>query len=677
MADYEIPRYGSLGTTTHGWLMNAVAEGAAWLGAQVPATQWEAVRTRLSGPAGTPLDGQSNLNFTKVKRVVREIVASLSNFRHEGEYKPRWDKELYQRATHLTQLDENWYHECKAVQRVREGVQYGVGFGTGYWYEIWDPDMHGPFKGNIKLQALPPDAVTFVQLPADHDIQRAYMTIVRLEMPINLAKATYARTNQAFADSLVPDRNNPGWIAKGLKKVQQFLAPALRVAGLSRGAQNEGSFPTVDIYHAYTADASINDTGFPMEMGAVGTNWRYTVPSLGDPIPLDQINPATNEPFTRPAEAADCQLFPLRRLTIFASSGICYDGSSPWWHGATPVAAIKFNDWAWEALGGSTPAEIMSIEDGIIALMRGIEDSAAARLDPPVLYDDQLVASNFTEQFNPRKAGARAAAQINAGKILEYPVDPNSYNVQNWIPEFIQSQEARMDYLSGVTDLVAIAKAKQVPGADTLEKLMEMAGPIVQDMVRALEEPLTQLGEWRKAYYLQFYTRPRVITITGVDGNMEDVQYVPEMLAPYIAGESAQQRSQRLRLMVDAFKYQVTESGINEIHRMTTKLYYLQLMKGGFPLSWWTMAEISKIPNFGPAPDGTHNEMQRWIAQQRMLMELQGVAAEESAAGAAAAGVPPEGSPTGQQGPGRPPSNQRPPKIEQKDGGTRSTVTTS
>lgn len=42
---------------------------------------------------------------------------------------------------------------------------------------------------------------------------------------------------------------------------------------------------------------------------------------------------------------------------------------------------------------------------------------------------------------------------------------------------------------------------------DTLEKLMEMAGPIVQDMVRAIEKPLTQLGNLREALYLRG-TRP-------------------------------------------------------------------------------------------------------------------------------------------------------------------------
>jgi len=695
MADptpYEIPRYGAPASSLHPWLLNALAEGQAWLGAQSPAADWERAQQVLSGPSGDPNvpAGQSSVGYNKVKRTIRELVAALANFRHEGAIKARWDKSLYTRAHIFTQLDENAYRTCKFNVAHRGALQYALGLGTAYIYETWNKHKHGPYLGDIDQKAISPADVFFVQLPADHDIQKAYAVIIREEMPLNLAKATYGATNAAFAASLVPDRNTPGFLARGLQKVQQFLSPALRVGGLAQ-KKAEGSFPTVDIFHMYTLDAGINDSGFPVQMGAHGTNWSYTVPSLGDPVNTTQINPQTGEYFTRPAEAEDCRLFPLRRLTIFARTGICYDGSSPWWHGQVPLARLRFNDWTWESLGSSTAAEIISMQDGIVALMRLIEDSAAARLDPPMLYDDTLVSSTFAQAFNPRRAGARAAAQINAGEIVKFPVDPGTYDVPPWIPEWIQAQEGRMDYQTGVTDMVAIAKAKQVPGADTLEKLLEMAGPIVQDMVRALEEPLVELGNWRIAYYLQFYTRPRMITTVGPNGTAEDIQYTPDMILPGAHDESSALRTERARQSISSFMYEVTESGINQIHRMTTKLFYLQLMKAGFPISWWTMAEVAQIPNFGPPPEGTHTEMEKYVAQQHMMAELQVDLAEQMALvgpaggvppgqGGAPAGKPPVGGPVSDQfkkGPGRPNSDQKPPRIESKDGGTRSTVTTS
>lgn len=690
-SQYEIPSFRLPAAQIFGWALEAVQEGEGWLKAQRPAVEWDRALSTLSETgSGEELVGLSNLGYNKTRRVARELVASLSNFRHEGEFKTTADNKLYDVAHTLTKLDKNWYRTTYANEAHRAALQYAVATGTGYLYETWDKHFWSPYRGDIRLEALAPQDVTFVQLPKNHDIQRAYAVIIKEELPLNLARAIYAETNKEFADTLMPDRDAPGWMQKGLRKVQQFVAPALRVAGRTPTAAANASFPTVDIFHMYVLDRSTNETGSPIDMGALGTNWAYTVPAKGDPMPTGIRNPATGNFFTKPATDAECKLFPMRRYVIFSRTGMAYDGSSPWWHGDVPIARIRFTDWAWEALGTSQIADLKTMQDGIVALMRGIEDSAAARLDPPMLYDDQMSAS-WAQAFNPRKAGSRAAAPLSQLNPMQFPVPPEYYNVPTWIPEWIQQQEDRMDYLAATRDLVAIAKAKQVPGADTLEKLMEMAGPIVQDLVRSIEHPLQRLGDWRKAYYFQFYTRERMLTLTGADGIEFDVQYKPEELAKIDTTvtplETEQQFTTRKRRSIEEFRYHVTESGINEIHRMSNKLLYIQLSKLGFPISWWTLAQVCQIPNFGPPPEGTNTELERWIAQKRIEIDLALEQQAQVAQGAEAMGLggpegaPGEGAPGegGGQG-GRPPSFQEAPKmVTKKDpaGGNRSTITTS
>ena len=482
-------------------MLESVQEGEAWLRTQRPAQGWESALQVLSEPDSPSIaDGLSSVSYNKTRRIFRELVAGLSNFRHEGEYKPTWDNKLYDTANTLTNLDRNWYKRTRAWQAHRAGLQYGLALGTGYLYQVWDKHFHSQYRGDIKLQAYGPQDVTFVQLPRDHNLQKAYAVIIREELPINLAKYIWSTDNPEFADSLVPDRDQPGWLSKGLQKLQQFVSPALRVAGRMGGQSDQRTtFPSVDIFHMYVMDGTINETGHPIQMGMKGTNWSYIVPSIGDAVPTATKNPETGNFFTTPAGAEQSRLFPLRRYVVFSRTAIAYDGTSPWWHGAVPLAKFSFGDLAWEALGASDMPGLKSMQDGIVALMRGIEDSAAARLDPPAIYDDQMVSSTWAQGFNPRKAGVRAAANLQMGDPIKYPILPAYYDVPSWITQWIEAQEGRMDYLSSATDLVAIAKAKQIPGADTLEKLMEMAGPIVQDNIRRLEEPLQQLGEWRKA----------------------------------------------------------------------------------------------------------------------------------------------------------------------------------
>lgn len=697
--NYTIPTIGTSGDHVHGWCMEAVAEGDAWLRSQYPSMDWEKALRALSGPGSQsdPLAGASQLSYKRSKRTAREMVASLSQFRHYGETKPCWDQALFDIAYTLNGLDESWYRQPTQHDEHRRGIQYAVALGTGYWWQTWDKYAHGRSRGDIRMTALSPQDVTFIQLPKDGDIQRAYGVLVREELPINLAKAIYGPQNRGFADNLVPDRMEPGWLAKGLQKVQQFLSPALRAAGRMTQEQ-QGSFPTVDIWHLYTMDGSINQGPLPIEMGPKGTNWSYTVPALGDPLPTGIMNPATGEEFTSAAQEDDCLLFPLRRLTIFSRTGVCYDGTSPYWHGQAPIARLRFSDWAWEALGSSQIADILPLEEGIVALMRLIEDNHAARLDPPLLFDDTLVSSTWAQALSGKKAGARAAAPLMQGEPVKPLLPPDYYHVDAGIYNWIEMLENRMDYLSGVRDMVAIAKAQQIAGADALEKLLEMAGPIVQELVRAVETPLTVLGQQRISLFFQFYTKARVITATGADpldkehyGKLFDSQFVPEKLVKLVPGEDPVTRTKRARGLIEQFTYQVSQSGINEINRMSQRLLYMQALKIGQPVSWWSMAKILGQPNFGPEPEGTNTELERWIAQKRIEMDLQidlakmtqeATAAMGMGGGPEGAGVPANSqgaaqTPSGQSGPGRPAGFEKAPHLVQKDGGTRSTIATS
>lgn len=718
-SQYEIPHFLAPVDTRLGWLLEAAQEGEAWLKTQQPTQNWEQIRNLLSSVTGSDkVEGLSNVGYNPSKKIARELVASLSNFKNYGEFTVTWDQALFDTAQALTNCDRGFEYLTETKRALRDGLQLGVGFGTAYFHQVWDPSFHSPFMGDVRLTAHPAGDVTFVQLPKDHNLQRAYMVILREELPINLARAKYGQQYPAFVNALVPDRLAPSWFQKGLQKVQRlFRSPALAAAGRLTQDQDQTSYPTVDIYHAYTLDNSINEGFLPVEMGKWGTdpntglhvpltNWSYKVPALGDPINSALINPDTHEPWTTPAGPAECRLFPLRRYTIWSKTAVAYDNTSPWWHGKVPIARLRFNDWAWEALGSSLIGDQQTMQDGIVELMRLIEDSAAGRLNPARIYDENRASRTFAETFNPRRAGAVASADLQAGPVVTFPVPPEYYNVPDWITKYIHDQETRMANQAGLNDMLAIAKAQQIPGADTLEKLLEMAGPIVQDLIGQVAEPLQQLGEMRLSYYFQFYTRGRMVRQQGPDGVPVDWQFKPEMLQfgdPPIESERTPDPTQiRQRNIVSAFRYDVSQSGINEINRMTTKLLYLQILKiPDFPMDWWTVAKVLGIPNFGPTPKDTNTVMERWVAQKRILIDLAIAQQEQAAEQMAASGLQPPGGPEGagggQGGPpgsgggagdegkstgsgprgGRPSSFGAPPRLESKDGGSRTTIATS
>src|SRR5947207_13722179 len=459
MASYAIPAFGTSASTVHGYLLEALQEGESWLKTQRPATEWQRVLDALApSSATTHLSNQSNTGYNKTKRITRELVASLGNFKYEGEYKVEYDQSLYQTAEHLTKRDRVWFRQARIHRAFRQLLQYGVAFGTAYAYQTWDKHFWGPYRGDIRLTALSPEDVTFVQLPRDHDLQQAYVVLICEELPINLARRRFYPENPAFAAALNPDRDSPGWIEKGLRKVQALIggSPIFKYTGRDSN-KDTASFPTVDIYHAYILDDSINTGPVARTIGDPETNWAYSVPVYGSDIPTGTRD-ETGAMITRRAREEDCRLFPLRRYCIFSRSVDfpCYDGPSPWWHGQAPLARFRFGDWAWEPLGSSLIGDVLTMQEGIEGIMQDVEDSSRARLDPPSVYDDTKVSKAWAESVNPRRAGVRVAADINFGEIFKVLGQPWQYEVPQWIPDWVKQQEARMDYLAAPPEPVPL-----------------------------------------------------------------------------------------------------------------------------------------------------------------------------------------------------------------------------
>jgi hypothetical protein len=228
-----------------------------------------------------------------------------------------------------------------------------------------------------------------------------------------------------------------------------------------------------------------------------------------------------------------------------------------------------------------------------------------------------------------------------------------------------------------VRDMMALAKARNLPASDALDKLMEIIGPVVQDISRGMETSIVELGEMLKSAFFQWYTLARRIQMLGSDAvTEEDIDYEPGSLVPaHLPGEDAAKVSatpiwQRRKWHQNNFMFHLTPYSLHQLTQTSRKLILLQLQKAGFPMDPWTIAEAFDLNNFGPAPEGTITGMERWLAWIHLQRELQ---QEQQEALAMAA---PMGPGQGKGG-GRPPSYTAPPQLTMKDGGQRATIRTS
>ena len=261
--------------------------------------------------------------------------------------------------------------------------------------------------------------------------------------------------------------------------------------------------------------------------------------------------------------------------------------------------------------------------------------------------------------------------------------------------------EQLIDNNLALGEVMNLAKVRGVGSMDELEKAMEITGPIVEEMSRGMEPPMRDLGVMLKFQVCQHLSTSRVMQYVGIDGISPEVfDYDPSKLVPsHLPGEdpamsSAASPIVRARTFADNLRFFILPNTLHEIAQMAMKLALLQMKKAGVMMDSQTIGEAFNVPNYGSIPGNTVIE-KFWAEQEQQLEHAAKLMAAKTAiqtllgggdappggddggSGSGAPGQPPGAAAPGKQPEGRPSSDSKPPKLEQKEGGTRTTIATS
>ena len=682
---YIAPPIDTLASDKLGWFKEVAEEGENFLKSQRAWADIDKSVEIISGTTDLKIPRNlSRLSVNMAKHEIRDAVATLANMRPIWGFKT--DNDQYQKqAVVLNTMLRAWYSQPFVRSSIRKALQYALGASTGYVSPTWEADQIVAGRGDIALHAYGPRQVLPFGIPQDNDLQKAYVVTIVVETPIQIAMAMHPTE----LDKMVPDRSAPTWMRKGVRRVQRFMSPLLNMFGPGSGKeQQESPFPTVDIYHSYVRDLSINTTDKDIWMGTPGTNWFYKVPAYKSRIETGTFD-KDQHPLYREATREDAMLYPLRRLCKWTKQGILYDNSSPLWHGKVPAVPFRGDDWPWDFLSYPMTRDAGSIQESANRLLRAIDDSANVKLDMPLSYDETAISEGLMGRFNPRRPGQRIKinAQQNDKPVL--PVVPAEwYNIDPIVAGMPDKLFEWLKQLAGTRDMAALAKAKQVPSGDSIEKLMELSGPLMTDMSMGMEGSMVELGEQWKGLAFQFYDLPRRVQVMGQDAVTEqDYDYDPSNMIPshlpdeyakikqdqelakknesvsYSIPLSRASQVERARKHLNSFIFHVTPNSLHQITQLTKKMLMLQLWKGGFPVDPWTVAAAMDLENYGNPSQlnkllGVNKEgipddiFGRWMVWREIMAKLS-----------------PQPAPKG-----RPGSGQTPPAHQSKDGGTRGTV---
>jgi hypothetical protein len=680
-ADFSIPSRDTSDTERISW-GNAVRDRGlsflmaqpAWPDLQKGRNLIYSMETYDPSIEGIP-DKLSRVRVPRIKRNTREIVATLSNLRPTSNYVPNDPQQYEQQANIFNKTMQAWYFEKRVDRSIRKALQYAATEGTGYLYMTWE-------QGWPKLTALGAASYIPFQQGMDNEIQNTEIGIVVTEVPLQKARRIYKlphlQASRSQSSTLVAPTNTVD--------ISTNMSAYHKAAGPNRGNNGERlNVPTVDILHLYIKDDSINNSGAPVKMGSFDgdkplDDFSYVVPYVGQPLPTgrmtekprgDQpgsiLNLVTGDPLlvpeTRPATEADCKLYPNLRLIQMTPTDIIYDGPSFFWHGKIPIVQFRLDDWPWNFLGFSLIRDTWRLEESINARLRARDDAMMARLNPALLIDSRM-SDQFDDKANPRIPGFRAIKVPMVDSPVE-PMVPAAFFQMSGVDAEIAEDEKRLDFLMGISAIDELMKLKQMPQSDSLDKVIGASTNIIIDIARNMETAVSQIGEFFMYMIAQYMTTGRRVHMLGEDGiSIEDFDFDPGNLVPsHLPGEdpnkpSRASRIERMKVFMSNFSFKVIPNSYTQISSITRRMLSLQLWRDkSFPYDPWTFAEDMER-SIGPPPPDAPDMLARWMKWQEMLMKMQGAAQEAN----------PEG---------RPPSGNQPPKIVQKDGGARQTVTES
>ena len=631
---------------------------------------------------------RSTLITNELKYDIRKFCETLAEVREIAGYGS--DIPAYKQfAEMLTKVSKCVYLESDFPFQILKVLQYASVMGIGYLWPKVRADEYGYGERKMVFEALGLLDVVPVQIPRSNDVQDAYAVTIYDYMPIAEAHGRFPLF-QSELQTVGPRSYKTQVQAKRIDYAERY-----RYGDQGRSFGNLYS----EIRYTFVRDLRINNTGYELPMGDVGTTWFYKVPSIGQPIFGGMRN---GMPFMRPATVEDCRVYPNLRL-IITSPGIdrpMYDGPAFDWDGKIPIIQYVVDDWAWEPLGRSLVGDVGSIESTTRKIERKIDQVITATLNPPMGYNHTETGGPKIEHFDIFEEDVRIGLDGKPRDVLQ-SVLPEEVRVNNEHFTFLKYLKECKQSQLGLTDLGNLQNMKANIANDTADKMLESIGPIAKGIAARIEKANKAIGYRMKFLILQWFNVSRIMEYVGPDNIAREVfDFNPDELVPsHLPDEmtngmfpntpSQYDQLTRARWFARQIRLVSVPSTLLRITQMQEQMKYLQLKRGNAPISWSTVMKKLDVQNYGEVPGNTEHE--KWFNEELETQKLKIIAAAQAAQLMKQLGIePPQGGEGGKGGKGggggggggkgggggRPPSGSKSPKLRQKgaQGGNPRTV---
>jgi len=426
--------------------------------------------------------GRSRPTKNRLFRQFIETVGLLTDIQPDFQVKihDRFDgySELQELLNHMI---VEWAETMNFEDELTQVVMWGL-IHTGYAKIQWNSSLNGGL-GDVEFQPISP--VNLMQIGASTKLQEAECVIARRVVNLAYLKRKYG----AVADGVKPDSSysempgmtiRPTRIAKGTWNHMPGPLKAL-LGTKTEGVQSK--YPQVMLKDFWFKDDRILRGSTSVFVGKENTNWGYWV-----------------EP--------GMPLFPRGRVVTVAGGKVLEDTCNPYWDGKFPFVQYRPYRVPWKFNGLSMLEPQIALQNIINRINGGVMDTIMAAIEPSIIGPVGAMSQGNWDSLDPGAPGSKIVWNNNAREAPKFREPPQ---LGNYVLPFEQGIEAEQDLTSGAAAMNQALQKKQVPGGDSIEKILSSRSTNIRFAGRSLKTFLNESGTMTISRFLQFAdTRYRI-----------------------------------------------------------------------------------------------------------------------------------------------------------------------
>lgn len=468
-----------------------------------------AMRAIMGSDTSTVPKGRSTTQINEIGRCFEIMLAHATDTKPSSAYRT-FNQDYAQLAEDLGKMWTIWYYNNAIDQKYGSVVAYAAACASGYAHQTYnkfvgDIDV-APFDGR---DVLPVD-------PFDNTIQSSYGVIIKRAVPLSWAQAMFPHlASQLERDAVWEPPTKVPELTRDMLARQKTSGAPFFAASVRQGdqpAESRGrAIRVVYLYWFYFSDPTINDSKESKEVGDFDENHEAI----------------TNYSYV--AKPGDL-LYPRKRLAIFSPTVPCYDGPNHYWHGMFPVSKYTTLPVPWSWLGLTPIWDCLEAQNTLTNCLRVLEDHIRKQLRPP-LSSDMNTSETALKQLSENIALPGATLRSPNGSIKVEQIQPLDQAFTTLLSLCLKKIPERC----GIDDLQELTSLKQLPSADSLEKVLFATAPALRWRSRMLELFYREQGRMFAFNAAQFYTVRKKFRMLGASElKPTDYDYDPSTFIPRV-----------------------------------------------------------------------------------------------------------------------------------------------